>query len=56
MARRNTYTPAEFADRIGKHNSTVWRWLQSKRCDQVLKMYDAEVVTVAGKRFIRIVK
>lgn len=52
--KRTEYTQSEFADLIGVHESTVWRWVTKDPAR--LKMYDAEVVEVAGKKFIRIVK
>lgn len=54
LKKRTEYTLAEFASKIGVHESTVWRWVtyNPKR----LKMYDAEVVEVGGKKFIRIIK
>jgi len=50
--KKREFTISEFADRIGVHHSTVWRW--TKDNPGRLKMYDAEVVEVAGKKFIRI--
>lgn len=49
--KRTEYTQSEFADLIGVHESTVWRWVTNDRAR--LKMYDAEVVEVAGKKFIK---
>lgn len=49
-----TCNQSEFAARIGVHESTVWRWVTYDPAR--LKMYDAEVVEMAGKKFIRILK
>lgn len=47
---KTEFTIAEFAEKIGAGRATVWRWVtkDTKR----LKMYDAEVVEVAGRKFI----
>ena len=52
--KRTEYTQSEFADLIGVHLTTVWRWVTHDPAR--LKMYDAEVVEVAGKKFIRLNK
>jgi hypothetical protein len=56
MSKKTEFTASEFAEKIGKSYITIWRWMTMKKYSRYLKMYDAEVVTVAGKRFIRIVK
>ena len=50
--KRTEYTQSEFAALIGVHESTVWRWVTKDPAR--LKMYDAEVVEVAGKKFVKI--
>lgn len=50
--KKNILTITDFAARIGVHHSTVWRWI--KFSPERLKMYDAEVVEVAGKKFVKI--
>lgn len=52
MKKSRILTITEFSARIGVHHSTVWRWI--KFSPERLKMYDAEVVEVAGKRFVKI--
>lgn len=52
--KKNTYSPSEFAYKHKLSRSTVWRYMNVKRYAKYLKMYDAEVVTVAGKKFIKI--
>lgn len=52
LDRSRTFTITEFSARIGVHHSTVWRWI--KFSPNRLKMYDAEVVEVAGKKFIKV--
>ena len=57
MAKKKTeFTPAEFADKIGVSRATMWRWMNLKKYSRYLKMYDAEVVDIAGKKFIKQVK
>jgi IS30 family transposase len=50
--KKREFTITEFAARIGVHHSTVWRWIKDNPAR--LKMYDAEVVEVAGKKFVKI--
>lgn len=50
------YTPTEFAAKIGVHQTTVSRWMDHVYSKRKFKAYDAEVVEVAGKKFIRILK
>lgn len=47
-------TPTEFADKNGLSRATVWRWLTKKHLKIRFKMYDAEIVKVAGRNFIQI--
>lgn len=54
--QNNEYTIPAFAKKIKKSRATVYRWITDKKYKLYLKMYDAEVVEVAGKRFIKIVK
>lgn len=56
MKGKKEYTFAEFAKKIGVARDTVYRWNKLKRLRARFKMYDAEIVTVSGKRFIRIIK
>lgn len=48
--KRTEYTQAEFASKIGVHESTIWRWVTKDPAR--LKMYDAEVVDVKGRKLI----
>lgn len=51
MSKPKYYTPPEFARKIKVSRSTIYRWVD---VDQIrFKMYDAEVVEIAGKKFIR---
>lgn len=52
--KRTEYTQSEFADLIGVHESTVWRWVTHDPAR--LKMYDAEVVEFMGRKIIRVMK
>lgn len=54
--KKTEFTFAEFAKKIGVARDTIYRWHNLKRLRGRFKMYDAEVVTVAGKRFVKIVK
>jgi len=49
-----TYTPAQFAKKYKLGRSTVWRWITNKRLTRRFKMYDANLITVAGKTFITV--
>jgi len=49
--KRTEYTQSEFADLIGVHESTIWRWVTKDPAR--LKMYDAEVVEFKGRKLIR---
>jgi len=51
--KKTEFTFAEFAKKIGVARDTIYRWHKIKRLRGRFKMYDAEVVTVAGKRFIK---
>jgi len=53
MGKKIEFTPTEFADKIGVSRVTIWRWMNVKKYSRYLKMYDAEVVDVAGKKFIK---
>jgi len=54
MSKRKTeFTATEFAEKIGVSRVTIWRWMNLKKYSRYLKMYDAEVVEVAGKKFVR---
>jgi IS30 family transposase len=48
------YTFAEFAKKIGVARDTIYRWHNLKRLRGRFKMYDAEVVEVAGKKFVKV--
>lgn len=50
--KRTEYTQSEFADLIGVHLTTVWRWVTHDPAR--LKMYDAEVVDVHGRKVIKL--
>lgn len=52
--KRTEYTQSEFAALIGVHESTVWRWVTHDPAR--LKMYDAEVREVMGRKIIRVTK
>lgn len=55
MAKKQTeFTPNDFAAKIGISRSTMWRWLNLKKYANYLKMHDAEVVEIAGKKFLKI--
>jgi hypothetical protein len=56
MAKKTEFTPAEFSKKIGVSRATMWRWMNIKKYSRYLKMYDAEVVKVAGKKFVKIIK
>lgn len=51
---KTEFTPTEFAAKIGVHQTTISRWIDHPFQKRKFKAYDAEVVEVAGKRFIRI--
>lgn len=52
MSKPRYYTPPEFAKKIKVSRSTIYRWVDVDHLR--LKMYDAEVVEVGGKNFIKI--
>jgi len=52
--KKTEFTFAEFAKKIGVARDTIYRWHNLKHLRARFKMYDAEVVTVEGKRFIKI--
>jgi DNA-binding IclR family transcriptional regulator len=56
MKKEKLYTPWEFGYKHKLSRSTVWRYMNTLHYKRYLKMYDAEVVTVAGKKFIRLTK
>jgi hypothetical protein len=53
MKKGKQYTFAEFAIKIGVARDTIYRWANKKHLRGRFKMYDAEVMEVAGKKFIR---
>lgn len=53
---KTEFTPTEFAAKIGVHQTTISRWMAHDFAKRKFKAYDAEVVEVAGKKFIKIVK
>lgn len=54
MPKRKQYTIKDFAAKIGKDNSTVWRWCTQAGKDINLKKYDAKKIEVAGKIFVEV--
>jgi len=56
MAKSKQYTFAEFSKKIGVARDTIYRWHNNKHLRNRFKMYDAEVVEIAGKKFIRVIK
>lgn len=56
MGKKIEFTAAGFAKKIGVSRATMWRWMNVKKYSRYLKMYDAEVVTVAGKKFVRVLR
>jgi len=54
MKKVKQYTFAEFANKIGVSRDTIYRWYNTKYLRGRFKMYDAEVVEVAGKKFVRV--
>jgi len=54
MKKGKQYTFAEFANKIGVARDTIYRWHNLKHLRGRFKMYDAEVVEVAGKKFVKV--
>lgn len=54
--KKDTFTPTEFAAKIGVHQTTISRWMDHVYSKRKFKAYDAEVVEMAGKRFIKLTK
>ena len=52
MKTPKIYTPAQFAEKNGLSRVTVWRWLNDKKLEKRLKMYDAKKVIIAERAFI----
>jgi len=51
--KKEHLTPGEFGYKHKLSRSTVWRYMNMPKYAKYLKMYDAEVVEVAGKKFIK---
>lgn len=54
--KSKTYTPAEFAYMHNLSRTTVWRYMTVKKYARYLKMYDAKVVVVEGRKMIEVSK
>jgi predicted DNA-binding transcriptional regulator AlpA len=52
--KENLLTPTEFAKKFNLGRTTVWRWINEPHMHRRLKMYDASVVTIAGKNFVNV--
>lgn len=53
---KTEFTPTEFAAKIGVHQTTISRWMAHDFSKRKFRAYDAEVVEVAGKKFIKVTK
>lgn len=54
MKEPKIYTPAQFAKKNKLSRVTVWRWLNDKKLEKRLKMYDAKKIIIADKAFIEV--